>query len=363
MTESPDRGGSPESHGSTGSTGSTGSSASPETPEAALVRALSAVPAERFHGADGRAVRPCTPPAVTGRHLAMLDVRPGAHVLDIGLGSGLSAALLAELAGPGGRVTAVEINPGLARRANGLFAGHGHRVDVVTGDGLAGHAPRAPYDRILAGTTPPAVPGAWLRQLRPGGVLLCGVRVGDLPSGYAVARVTAGSGGGPHRAEVFHGGYMPMIATARTQDVTHIDEDGGSGRSVTVLGRCDPALAASYLAALTGGSHTEATPAEDTEWYHLKNWLMAHRPEGLLEATLARGNGIGVGRLSGDGTAHAALVTGGHLFADGPGSPALHALAGLVRRWREDGAPRTHELGAELHADGDVWHVRFTAGT
>lgn len=360
MPESPDHTESSERSASPASPASPGSARSPE---AALARAVSAVPAELFHGADGRAVRPCTPAAVTRRHLAMLDVRPGANVLDIGLGSGLSAALLAELAGPEGRVTAVEINPGLARRAEGLFAGHGHRVDVVTGDGLAGHAPRAPYDRILAGTTPPAVPDAWLRQLRPDGVLLCGVRVGDLPSGYAVARITAGGGGGPHRAEVFHGGYMPMVAPARTDDVTHVDEDGGSGRSVTVLGRCDPGVAASYLAALTEGSHTGATPAEDTEWYHLKNWLMAVRPEGLLEATLERGNGIGVGCLSGDGTAHAALVTGGHLFADGPGSPALHALAALVGRWRESGAPRTHELGAELHADGDSWHVRISAVT
>ncbi|WP_070016069.1 methyltransferase domain-containing protein [Streptomyces nanshensis] len=354
-------------------------SGDPENAGTALGRAVAAVPAERFHGADGRAVRPCTPAEVTHRHLAVLDVPPGANVLDIGLGSGLSAALLARLAGEEGQVTAVEIHPGLARRAKALYAAHGDRVSVVVGDGLAGHAPRAPYDRILAGTTPPAVPDAWLRQLRPGGVLLSGVRVGDLPNGYAIARITAGAGEEPHRAEVFHGGYMPMIAPERREDVTHVDAPDGSGRSATVLGSCDPSDAAAFLTALTGGRHTAATPVEGAGWYHLKNWLLAVRPEGLLEATLERGNGIGLGVLTPDGTAHAALVTGAHLFADDSGSPALDALTGLVRRWKESGAPRTHELGAELESGpgpepgpddgretpagadgaGGWWHVRL----
>jgi protein-L-isoaspartate(D-aspartate) O-methyltransferase len=59
----------------------------PDVSPSALDSAVSAVPAERFHGVDGRAVRPCTPADVTYRHLHMLEVPQGANVLDIGLGS------------------------------------------------------------------------------------------------------------------------------------------------------------------------------------------------------------------------------------------------------------------------------------
>ncbi|MGP3925338.1 protein-L-isoaspartate O-methyltransferase family protein [Streptomyces sp. 8N616] len=165
----------------------------------AIDLAADVVPAARFHGPDGRAVRPCTPAAVTQRHLRMLAVPPGANVLEIGTGSGYSAALLAHLAGPTGHVTTVDIDADLSRRAEALFAEHGHQVAAVVGDGLLGHPPRAPYDRTLVGTTPPAIPDAWLQQLTPGGALLTGVRLSSLPGAYAIAHVTVDADHQPHR--------------------------------------------------------------------------------------------------------------------------------------------------------------------
>jgi len=46
--------------------------------------------------------------------LALLDVRPGQRVLDVGAGSGWTTALLARLVGPTGRVVGVELEPRLA---------------------------------------------------------------------------------------------------------------------------------------------------------------------------------------------------------------------------------------------------------
>lgn len=336
----------------------------PDAAQFALGGAESAVLAEQFLGADGRAVRPCTPAAVTHRHLRLLDVRPGMSLLDIGIGSGLSAALLARLAGPDGQVTAVEIEPRLAERAQALCAEHGHQVRVVVGDGILGHPPSAPYDRILAGTTPPAVPDAWLRQLTPGGVLLCGVRVSPLPSGYAIARITVDEKHRPREVEVHQGGYAPMVGPESPGGVTHAVDPERPERSVDVLGTCAPGTAAALLGALVRARHTEPSPARDGDWYHLKDWLIATEPDGLLEATLDRGNGIGIGSLpprAGVGTPHAALVNGLHLIADGPGSPALVRLRALIDRWRADGAPRTHRLRAELRPDGAAWQARISA--
>jgi protein-L-isoaspartate(D-aspartate) O-methyltransferase len=332
----------------------------PDTSNQALDRAIRAVPAAQFHGADGRAVRPCTPAVVTHRHLRMLDVRPGANVMDIGIGSGLSAALLAQLVGLDGRVTAVEIEHSLAKRAEALYAEHGHQVTVVVGDGLLGYPQGGPYDRILVGTTPPAIPDAWLQQLQPGGTLLCGVRIADLPGAYAIALVTVDDEHQPHRVEIHHGGYTPMVAAYPPGIVTRVVDPQQPEFSLTILGDHEPSTAASLFAALRETTHVEPTSAPDPDYFHLKNWLIAAEPAGLLEATIDQGTGVGVGSLAPDGTAHTAIVTDEHLVADHAESPALEVLRSLIQQWLEEGALRTHELQARLNRDGDVWHARVS---
>lgn len=304
-----------------------------------LARAFSAVPVERFHGEDGRAVRPCTPAHVTRRHLAMLDVPTGGNVLDIGAGSGLSGALLAALVGAGGRVTVVEISSDLAERAEALYARHGHDVRVIEGDGLFGHEPGGPYDRIFVGTTPPAVPDAWLRQLRSGGTLLRGVRISTvLPGAFAVARVTVDERCRPESVEIHHGGYTPMIG---------VEEAAGGGGDMDA-----------FRAALNPNPHVQATPMSGDDYFHFKNWLIAADPGGLMEASLDQGVGVGIGVFGRDGTPHAAVVTEEHLLADDEHSQALDVLRDEARRWQTAGAPRTHDLVARLVPAGDAWHAR-----
>ena len=59
-----------------------------------------------------------------------LDLMPGEHVLHLGCGTGYYTAIIAELVGSAGRVTAVEIDATLAQRARAalaeLAAGHTH---------------------------------------------------------------------------------------------------------------------------------------------------------------------------------------------------------------------------------------------
>ncbi|KAA9382066.1 methyltransferase domain-containing protein [Microbispora cellulosiformans] len=127
---------------------------------------------------NGRAISSASDPGVVGAMLEQLDARPGHRILEIGAGTGYNAALLAELAGPTGQVTTVDIGAGIAAGARrGLGAAGYDRVRVVHGDGEAGHPEHAPYDRIIVTAGAWDVPPAWREQLAPNGRLVVPLRI------------------------------------------------------------------------------------------------------------------------------------------------------------------------------------------
>ncbi len=100
-----------------------------------------------------------------------LDPQPGDQVLEVGTGTGYSAALLTCRVGADNLVT-VEIDAGLATSARTNLAKLGMTPQVLVGDGEQGWPSGAPYDRIMSTAAVREVPTAWVEQLRPGGVLL-----------------------------------------------------------------------------------------------------------------------------------------------------------------------------------------------
>jgi len=108
-------------------------------------------------------------PSLWAYHFALLGVRPGDRVLHLGCGTGYYTAILAELAGPNGAVTAIEIDLGLATRARAALE-LWPQVTVIHGDGARG--PFEPADVIVvsAGATHPLA--AWLAAVKPQGKLL-----------------------------------------------------------------------------------------------------------------------------------------------------------------------------------------------
>lgn len=109
-------------------------------------------------------------PSIVADMVATLDVHPGQSVLEIGTGTGWNAALLSHLAGDHGRVVTIEVDPGLAQATRQALTTAGFHALVITGDGLDGYPPGAPYDRVIStAAIREVVPAAWLDQLRPGG--------------------------------------------------------------------------------------------------------------------------------------------------------------------------------------------------
>jgi protein-L-isoaspartate(D-aspartate) O-methyltransferase len=140
-------------------------------------------------------------PKLVGRMLQALGVHEGDRVLEIGPGTGYTTACLAGL---GGRVIGVEIDPDLAEGARErLEALRLRRVEVRTGDALAGPVDGGPFDVIaVTGSVPTdeAIP-ALAQQLAPGGRLF--VIVGEEPLMQARLETRVGHGPDLRRQDLF----------------------------------------------------------------------------------------------------------------------------------------------------------------
>lgn len=120
--------------------------------------------------------------------LEELDLKKGLNVLEIGAGSGYSAALMAEIVEPTvsdlnkGHVTSIERVPELINfaRDNLKRTGYSDRVSIVFGDGTLGYPERSKemlYDRIVVTAAAPHIPVYLRAQLNKNGIIL--VPVGD----------------------------------------------------------------------------------------------------------------------------------------------------------------------------------------
>jgi protein-L-isoaspartate(D-aspartate) O-methyltransferase len=99
-----------------------------------------------------------------------LELGGGERVLEVGTGSGYSAAVLALLAA---EVLSVERHASLAATARRALDSLGvDNVEVSVGDGSLGLPERAPFDAVAVHATAPDVPRALLGQLADGGRLV-----------------------------------------------------------------------------------------------------------------------------------------------------------------------------------------------
>jgi protein-L-isoaspartate(D-aspartate) O-methyltransferase len=125
----------------------------------------------------GRSLSCASVPCLVGAMLEQLDVRNGHRVFEAGAGTGWNAALLATLAGPGGHVTTIDIDPEVSAQAAASLERAGFPgVRVATGDAGLGVPEDAPYDRAIVTIGSLDIPPAWFAQLSPGGRLVVPLR-------------------------------------------------------------------------------------------------------------------------------------------------------------------------------------------
>jgi protein-L-isoaspartate(D-aspartate) O-methyltransferase len=152
-----------------------------------VLAAMGAVPRERFvpPRERHRAYRDGALPIGSGQTISQpwivaamaqaLELHGDERVLEVGCGSGYSAAVLSLLCR---EVVAIERHVALADQAAALLREQGREnVEVRVGDGTLGVPDRAPFDAVsVTATAEGRPPAPLLEQLKPGGTLVCPVR-------------------------------------------------------------------------------------------------------------------------------------------------------------------------------------------
>lgn len=156
-----------------------------------------------------------TLPSLVMSMLEDLDVADGHRVLEIGTGTGYSAALLCERLGSD-NITSIDIDPELVDLAAERLAANGHTPTLAAVDGGGGYPAGAPYDRIISTCAVPLIPTAWLTQSTPGAVILTDVHG---PLGGTLAKLVVDAHGTATGRFVPHWtGFMAMRHTVSPVD-------------------------------------------------------------------------------------------------------------------------------------------------
>lgn len=172
----------------------------------AVAAAMRAVPRHRFlpgkpideayadraitiktHG--GEIVSSISQPGMIALMLELLAPARGERVMEIGTGSGYNAALLAELVGPEGSVTTIDLDDELAGRARAALDALGYRnVRVLTADGGLQLVEHTRFDGLVVTARSDDVAAAWWQALSEGGRLVLPLRLENAGE-YAVGFV------------------------------------------------------------------------------------------------------------------------------------------------------------------------------
>lgn len=139
--------------------------------------------------------------------LGLLDVPPGARVLDVGSGSGWTTALLAHLTGPDGSVVGLEVIPQLVEFGRGNLGGFDlpwARIERAIPE-VIGLPDEAPFDRILVSADAGSIPAELEAQLAVGGRMV-------LPAAGVMWTVTRLAGDWRRDADPGHRfAFVPLV--------------------------------------------------------------------------------------------------------------------------------------------------------
>ncbi|MCO1600830.1 protein-L-isoaspartate(D-aspartate) O-methyltransferase [Desulfosporosinus nitroreducens] len=148
----------------------------------AVIQSMLTVPRHRYVNEDKQelayydtaleieAEQTISQPYIVALMAQALELKTSDKVLEIGTGSGYSAAILSRMAK---RIHTIERHNLLAHLAEERFNSQGYEnIEVRVGDGTLGWTEKAPFDAILVTAGGPEIPDSLIEQLAPGGRLV-----------------------------------------------------------------------------------------------------------------------------------------------------------------------------------------------
>ena len=137
----------------------------------------------------------------------LLGIKRGDKVLEIGTGSGYQATVLQYV---GAKVYTIERQKELFDKTSKFLNQIGFgRIRTLYGDGFAGAARFAPFDKILITAAAPFFPEQLFTQLKVGGQMVIPVGAGDV---QRMKRITKSADGTPQEELFGNFSFVPMLA-------------------------------------------------------------------------------------------------------------------------------------------------------
>jgi protein-L-isoaspartate(D-aspartate) O-methyltransferase len=195
-----------------------------------------------------------------------LGLAIGECVIHVGAGLGYYSAILAEIVGPSGEVTAIEIDDGLAERARANLARSWPQAKVIATDGFAFRADES-VDAIVvnAGVTHLALP--WLDSLRADG-------------GRLLLPLTNANRFGAFLIVTRRGAHYPVRFASRVGIIACT-----GGRDAEAEARLTAALARADYTAVKS-LHRPPEKPDDTCWLAGDGWWLSTAPAGNVPVDL-----------------------------------------------------------------------------
>jgi protein-L-isoaspartate(D-aspartate) O-methyltransferase len=321
--------------------------------------------------ATGDLIPQRTSRTVIAEMVRLADVQAGMRVLEIGTGSGYTAAVLAKAVGPTGRVVSVDVDAGLVARATELHRTAGNaQVDIHVADGAHGWKAGAPYDRVLGWTTPHVVPEEWVWQAAPGAIVVTPVKIKDIAVAHAVIRCRVEQGE-PTAATLHQGSFIEMtpepindFGQPRRYVVCAIGRGSGERAWLSVSGMHDTSSSQwEPLIRQLAAAEPEPGWIDPAHWRDFTTFLLcAVSDVPLISASTGAHWGFGLTYANGadssttDNNGAAAVLSDGALVACGD-TVARERLREVRDAWEQAGKPGYDAAVVTFERDRDGWRA------